>query len=301
MGIPVVDATTITQAIDISPLPMRAYQHIYNEYFRDQNVTPEVTISSGAVTTFANDFPLRKRAWGKDYFTSALPWTQRGAEVTIPIEGDIDFVPDYRANTNWSGLSMSGDMQASSGDVEVNSQEGVIQNLTTLKSYALQDGGLTINDLRESVALQKWLENNARGGGRYIEQIFSHFGVISSDARLQRPEFLGGMKTNVVISETLATAETGSTVDVGDMYGHGISVGGSRSIKHYAEEHGYIISVLSILPRTAYQQGIDKDWLKTDKLEFGWPEFGHLGEQPIKQAELYYDITGTDKDDPVGS
>ncbi len=157
----------------------------------------------------------------------------------------------------------------------------------------------SINDLRQAFRLQEWLEKNARGGSRYIEVIKSHFGVTSSDARLQRPEYLGGGKSPVSISEVLQTSETGvastDPTPQGNMAGHGVNVGGGNNFSYYAQEHGYIIGLMSIQPKTAYFQGIPKHFKKFDKFDFYFPSFAHLGEQPIYNYELY--ATGTSQDD----
>ncbi len=156
----------------------------------------------------------------------------------------------------------------------------------------------TIIDLRNAFKLQEWLEKNARGGSRYIESIKSHFDVNSSDGRLQRPQYLGGGKSPVAISEVLQTsAAAAQPTPQGNMAGHGIAVGANNSFSYRSEEHGYIIGIMSILPRTTYQQGIPKHFLKFDKFDYYWPEFAHIGEQPIINKELYY--SGTSEDDAV--
>ena len=148
--------------------------------------------------------------------------------------------------------------------------------------------GSTINELRQAFQIQKWLERNARGGTRYIEQILSHFGVKSSDARFQRPEYLGGGKTPVTVSEVLQMSSSDETSPQGNMAGHGVSVGNSNQFSRYFEEHGMIIGIMSVLPRTAYMQGIPRFMTKTDRYDFFWPEFAHLGEQAVKSKELFW-------------
>lgn len=301
MGIPVAKyEDTITQPLSVSVLPFRAYQMIYNEYYRDQNLEAPIEFAvSGTVSSadIGRLVTLRKRAWEKDYFTSCLPWAQRGGEVLLPIEGSVTFEPDYAASSSvfetvtgnpaeWLGLSADG-----LGNLSTDSNVGEIlrlENLAEETEYEIDSTSVTINDLRRSIKLQEWLEKNARAGSRYIEQIFSHFGVKSSDARLQRPEYLGGGKSPVVISEVLSTAETTETPQ-GNMAGHGIAVGNSNRFSKYFEEHGYIIGIMSCLPRTAYQQGIDRMYTKFDKLDYYWPEFAHLGEQEVLLKELYHD------------
>ena len=147
--------------------------------------------------------------------------------------------------------------------------------------------GININDLRTSNALQRWFERNARGGSRYIEQILSHFGVRSSDARLQRPQFLGGGRMPISVSEVLQTSSTDETSPQANMAGHGISAGINNGFKHYFEEHGYIIGIMSITPRSGYQQGVPRDFTKFDNMDFYFPEFAHLSEQEVKNQELF--------------
>ena len=160
--------------------------------------------------------------------------------------------------------------------------------------------GVSINDLRTSNALQRWFERNARSGSRYIEQILSHFGVRSSDARLQRPQFLGGGRTPISVSEVLQTSSTDSTSPQANMAGHGISAGVNHGFKRYFEEHGYIIGIMSIRPRTGYQQGVPKDFRKFDNMDFYFPEFAHLGEQVIKNEEVYLQQYSASNDEVFG-
>jgi len=140
------------------------------------------------------------------------------------------------------------------------------------------------------IRFQEWFEKNARGGTRYIESILSHFGVRSSDARLQRPEYIGGDYQNMVISEVLSTAEnTDASIPVGQMAGHGISVGGGKHFSYRAEEHGVIIGLISVVPDTAYQQGAHRKFTRFDRLDYPWPVFGNLGEQEVLNKELKWD------------
>lgn len=291
----------------ISALPFKAYQLIYNEYYRDQNLEGKVPISltSGDQSAFVEEeMLLRMRAWEKDYFTSALPWAQRGGDVTLPVGGQVNFVPDYATNSkviSYDGSYRSGNLSGeggSTGALIINSTPpvyGRIENLKN-KSYDLVNPDLTVNELRRATKLQQWLERNALGGSRYIEQIFSHFGVKSSDSRLQRPEYLGGGKQPVTISEVLQTSQTDTTPQ-GNMSGHGISVGTTNQFSKSFEEHGFIIGIMSILPRTAYQQGVPRMFTRTTKLDYYWPEFAHLGEQEVKNKELYHKFDQAGGDD----
>ena len=145
----------------------------------------------------------------------------------------------------------------------------------------------SINELRRAFRLQEWLERNARGGTRYIEQILAHFGVKSSDARLQRPEYITGVKTPVVISEVLNTTGIDGELPQGNMAGHGVAVTTGKFGSYFCEEHGWIMGIMSVMPKTAYQQGIPKMFQKFDNLDYYWPSFANIGEQEVKQSEIF--------------
>ena len=291
----------------VSALPFRAYQLIYNEYYRDQNLTDPISFSldSGEilVADLRNLLTLRRRAWEKDYFTSALPWLQRGPEVTVPVGGD-QFSTVTLDRTAGNQMVLNNNGKAADGELFAPGTAGVTGTLGWKNESGSSSGpawldpngtlkvdtsqlGVNINDLRTSNALQRWFERNARGGSRYIEQILSHFGVRSSDARLQRPQFLGGGRMPISVSEVLQTSSTDETSPQANMAGHGISAGVNNGFKHYFEEHGYIIGIMSITPRSGYQQGVPRDFTKFDNMDFYFPEFAHLSEQEIKNKEIY--------------
>ena len=329
---------------EYSLMPLRAYQMIYNEYYRDQNLTPEVQISKASGSGSSDDVvmsgtdyntrlealtalcTLRKRAWEKDYFTSSLPFLQRGVAAQIPfgnplIKGE-GIAKVYKCTSTDNQVAFSS--SASSDDLDfdpnqlksnyvINSQGNVINSGTraalaqqgtlaginlngthavTTKDIAagLYIDGLaapTINELRLSNHIQKWLELNARVGSRYIEQILGHYGVRVPDYRLDRPEYLGGGKSAVQISEVLQTSATDDVSPQGNMSGHGYSVGASNKFKYTFDEHGIVLGICSVLPRTAYYQGISRFLKKFDKFDHYFPEFAHLSEQAVKEEEIY--------------
>jgi len=285
MGLPTLDVTTGT-VTNISALPFAAYQCVYNEYYRDQNLIAPVdyVLEDGDNDShFGILTKLRNRAWEHDYFTASLPFAQKGAAVDIPlgaVNGDAAIYANSPAgNTTLAGTPYVIDLQ---GDFNP-----AIATDIWAQTDGLQVEPTTINDLRRAYRLQEWLEKNARGGTRYIESILSHFGVKSSDARLQRPEYITGVKTPVVISEVLNTSGTEDQLPQGNMAGHGIAVSSGKSGSYYAEEHGYIIGVMSVMPKTAYQQGIPRTFLKLDPLDYFWPSFANIGEQEVQVQELY--------------
>lgn len=288
MGVPCSSTFNIAQGnqLQINAMPFRAYTKIYNEYYRDQTLNEEAIVNKtgGAVGSTEKDeiTSIRYRSWEKDYFTSALPWAQRGGEVLLPttiqyLEDAELFIQPGQGTPQAGGLSVAGN----------NMEDGANNHLSVQNIDNLE---ITINDLRRSTKLQEWLERNARAGSRYVEQIFAHFGVKSSDARLQRPEFLGGSKQPVVISEVLNTTSIEGEVPQGNMAGHGISVGKTYAFNKFFEEHGFVIGIMSVLPRTAYYQGLPKIFNKFDKFDYYFPEFANLGEQPVYNKELYWQV-----------
>lgn len=301
--VPVPNGVKAPVGYQVSALPFRDYLLIYNEYYRDQNLTSEVTFSRDSGNEVANVgselLKLRRRAWEKDYFTSALPWVQRGPEVSIPVQGSggsLDVVLKDSPHADTYGIPGTttrpvGTMSLINGALIATPPNVSNHDPAYLEPDNFQvnvdELGVSINDLRTSNALQRWFERNARSGSRYIEQILSHFGVRSSDARLQRPQFLGGGRVPVSVSEVLQTSSTDETSPQANMAGHGISASVNHGFTRYFEEHGYIIGIMSVMPRTGYQQGVPKDFRKFDNMDFYFPEFAHLGEQEIKNEELY--------------
>lgn len=272
--------------IDVSALPFRACALIWNEWYRDQDLQAELPISlaSGTDTTTSKD--LQNVAWEKDYFTSARPWTQKGPEVTLPLGTTAPVFAKNKAtqvdypNFNQGSISGAAALRATTaagaggpfGDYDLRTD-------LTLASAA------SINDLREAFSIQRFQEARARYGSRFSEYL-AYLGVRSSDARLQRPEYLGGGKQTIQFSEVLQTAPADGT-PVGDMAGHGIGAVRSNRYRKYFEEHGYVISFMSVKPKTIYTQGLERHWSRRTKLDFWQKEFEHVGQQEILNKELY--------------
>lgn len=273
-------------------MPLLAYNLIWNEYYRDQSLSapsePILDETTGEVIGFSQN-EVKSRCFMKDYFTSAQPTPQRGDSVYLfhnPIQFGTDTSIGYdvfHGDDFVYGLSKMEEGKTSPFFMWGGSSD---------KHFFTDD--TTINDFFTIQSVQRWLNNNNTFGGRYIEQLLGHFGVISSDARLQRPEYLGGGKSPIQISEVLQTSSTDVTSAQGSMAGHGFGIARSNSFRRTFEEHGYIIGLLSVTPRFSFDTGVVKEFLKTDRFDFPFPEFANLGEQPIDNRELFIDYTNPD-------
>lgn len=320
MGFPSFDKDVLNASPQLSAaadekvcsLPFRAYQLVYNEYFRNQNLQNEIEFDYGQGKedgpNIGKIFQFRRKCWEKDYFTSCLPWAQRGEAMKLPIDINSDasalvsapVVVDRVTNpTNPAFVGTFG-VEAESGTMFANVPAGTgipTANLTgtaTIDSSQISFTGLsigTISDFRACLRLQQWMENNARCGSRYIEQLLSHFGVVSSDARLQRPELLGGGVIPLIFTDieqqSFGDQSTPDNV-LGNLGGKGTLYGKSNGFKKYFEEHGILLGILTILPRTSYSQGIPRAWTAFDKTDWYFPEFANLGEQAVLKKEVFY-------------
>lgn len=285
-----------------SAIPFAAYQCIYDEYYRDQNLQDEIDYQlQDGINTPAQLAALRVRAWMHDYFTASLPFAQKGGAVTIPL-GSFDDVRVYRQDENSNPPNDTTAWQNSDDTqtISVSNQDtGRQNNFLFAETSSLEFDAATINDLRRAFRLQEWLEKMARGGSRYVEQLLVHFGVHSSDKRLNRPEFIGGTKSPVIISEVLQTSETADTPQA-TMSGHGISASSGSRNQYRVEEHGYIIGITTVMPVTAYQQGLPRHFSRTSYLDYAWPTFAHIGEQEVLNKEIYADTTDSLNEETFG-
>lgn len=280
----------------VSAMLFAAYQFVYNEYYRDQNLIDAVPykLVNGDNSSNLELFVLRNRAHEHDYFTSCLPFAQKGAAVEIPLGAITENVQVvYNADSSDTSMSWNTTLNPSatpsSALVPIEDLDPAPDASFVAKTEGLTVGQTTINELRTAERLQQWLEKAARAGSRYFEQILVHFGFKSPDKRLQRPEYITGTKQAIAVSEVLNTTGT-EDAPQGNMAGHGIAYTDGYGGSYFCEEHGFILQIDSTRPKTAYQQGIERFWSKTtDFTDYAFPEFANLGEQAVLNKEIYVD------------
>lgn len=303
MGFPVQAGALGAINQNINLLPFRAYQEIWNEYYRDQTIIARFNFSkaSGVITTADPDYnqlmELHKRAWERDYFTSCLPNPQRGVASAAPIKDYLGQTLARNSSTNALITGATGFITNGAGGLQAN--PGAVNTRLTGEDGTM--GSLLISELRKASALQRFVEKMNRGGARLTEVILMQFGVKSSDARLQRPEYLGGARSPVTISEVVSSYQLNVTppnLPQGNLAGHGIGIGDNHGFpESFFEEHGFIIGVMSIAPRAEYFQGLNKMWQRPTRLDYYWPDFAELGEQAVLNKELYLETAGPGTND----
>lgn len=290
--------------VKINPLPLKAYDLIYDEYYRDMDIslarqfTPLVDGENQIPGGEANYLP-HWRNYSKNYFTSARPWPQAGPEAMLPVsDGTVIWRGRPSGEQNWPKWRDTKDGQNAGSGAVSGEGNSISVGSTTQAGYDpvgtlwVDNSNSSITNLRRALALQTFLERSARFGNRYTEHVYGMFGVTSSDARLQRPEMIGATKAPIKFSEVLN--HTGSTatdaLPQGNMAGHGIGYGGQKKpASYFAEEHGWILSMMTIKVNDGYQQGIPKHMLKQDPFDYALPAFAHIGEQPIQNQEVCFD------------
>lgn len=313
LGVPVLPIAPATandyDGKKIMALPHVAYQWIWSEYYRDRNFIkddeagyPTFPVASGDLGADSGMYLfLRQRNYIQDYFTSALPNTQRGTEILIPMEAAVT----YRQQT--AIRRSDNDALMTNNDLVFTTQaapayaggSAAMQNAPNIDGTAIKvdniesisNGSSTINDFRAAYTLQLYYELMAIGGTRYTEVVEVNFGVRNPDSRLQRPEYLGGGRIDVQISEVVTTAwsvdSDAVSVPAGNMAGHGITYGNTNKFHYFIPEHGYIIGILSIMNKPSYHQGLPKMFQRWSFLDWVWPVFAKLGEQQVDKSEIY--------------
>jgi len=297
MGLPTVGQVGNANTVSHCAFFTRAYNLIWNEWFRDQNLQNSVTVDTGdgPDSSAATNYALLRRGKRHDYFTSALPWPQKGASVTLPL--GISAPVSY-SGTNGEvsvrnfATGLQRGLERNVGDqIQVDTSAAVTGTVPLFADLS-QATAATINQLRQSFQIQKLLERDARGGTRYTEIIRAHFGVISPDARLQRPEYLGGGSTPVIINpiaQTSGTGVTGGSTPLANLAGVGTVLASGHGFTQSFTEHGVIIGLVSIRADLTYQQGLPRMWSRSTRYDFYFPAFAMLGEQPVYNREIFVD------------
>lgn len=319
----------------INALPFRAYNLIYNEWFRDENLIDSVPVPTGDGPDDTDNYNLLKRAKRHDYFTSALPWPQKGPSVDISLTGNApvtgfgkgstwEFTAPVDGTVNWEiqdnlgiknlpSLSRGTFLPLGSSQETLEFQESsILQGLAGRGPYSFRNGELThtsgpdliadlsgvsaitINDLRQAFQIQKFYEKWARGGSRYTETLRVMFNVISPDARLQRPEYLGGTHSRVNVVPTAQTSSTDSVSPQSNLSAFGVLGDIAHGFNKSFVEHGYVIGLVCLRADITYQQGLNRMWSRRQLFDFYWPTLAHLGEQVVYNREIYTQGTAED-------
>lgn len=309
MGIP--GANFPGQTINPNALPFRAYNLIYNEWYRDQNLQNSTIVNLGDGPDTGANYVLLRRNKKHDYFTSCLPSPQKGAAVSLPLQGTA---PIIGLGTNAAATTVAGPqvVKETSGSTATYNNFTAGNGATISTIYMNATAGLggypqvfadlsqatasTINALRLAVQTQKLLERDMRGGTRYTESLQMHWGVHPQDSRLQRPEYIGGGSSDIqtsAIAQTTGSGVTGQTTNFGSLAGQATATG-QHHFQLVAQEHGYILGLMSLMTRPTYQQGLHRMWNRSTRYDFAWPEFAAIGEQGVFNSEIYIQGTGAD-------
>lgn len=294
LGIPI--AASYSPNLQYSALPFRAYAAIYNEFFRDQQLVTALTIDTTDGQDTTTNTSIQKVSWEKDYFSTLRTSEQLGTEVTIPLLGDAPITGLGKSDQSYASSTTnvyetdgSGTTQYANSSVTASlhtEEDPSNSGYPNIRADLSAASGVSINDLRLNIALQRYKENRNEDGARYIEYLLNAFGVRSSDARLNNPEYLGGGRQTITFSEVLSTADSGTDV-VGTMRGHGVAAMRSNRYIRFFEEHGLVMSLLSVVPKAIYSDGLPRFWSKTTKEEFYQRELAHIGDMAVPNSEIY--------------
>lgn len=303
-GLPTVGQVGGANTISVSALPLRAYNLIYNEWFRDENLINSTTVNLGDGPDPVANYSLLRRGKRPDYFTMALPWPQKGGTsvslplgTSAPVKGQANFwlsngtAANTLAQTNASATANYLAAATGTGAMYARGQAG------DMYADLSQATAATINQLRQAFQIQKLLERDARGGTRFKEIIYAHFGVISADARLDRPEYLGGGSNPIIfnpIAQTSATGVTGGSTPIGNLAAMATAVSNKHGFTQSFTEHGHVIGLVAVRADLTYQQGLRKLWSRSTRYDFYFPVFAMLGEQAILNKEIYADGSAND-------
>lgn len=328
LGFPIQESGS---TLSVSAFPFYAYNLVWNEYYRDENLDDEVDLDNRQILY---------RRWRKDYFTSAFLSTQRGEQMGIKFNAFLTGLPQSRVFERLHEFLQTGMVVGSTGGQlyplvqkllavtppDPTSQGQTSQNIygagsdaptgtdyitsfnsgigdldANLNAYfsdlGISSNAVSIADLRLAVQIQRFKELNMRSGYRYTEFLKAHFGVAPTDARLDRPEFIGGSRSPILFNEVLQTSSTDSVSPQGNMAGRGITADRNFIGKYRVPEFGCIIGIVSVMPRANYQQGVNRQWSRLTRYDYYFPEFAHLSEQPILTKEIY--ATGSAADNAV--
>lgn len=315
--------TNVNKPLKVNALPFRAYNLIFNEWFRDENLQESLKVPTNDGPDDLSDYNLVRRGKRHDYFTSCLPWPQKGPGVEISIGGSANLqatvvgagIPTFNCSTSNGNIAVGSFYGSQQTNRDLSSVYHTVNGIPSAsvdakqlswKDPALSVSGIadlssatpiSINDLRQAFQIQKLYERDARGGTRYTEILRSHFGVISPDARLQRPEYLGGSSARISINPVQQTSATNDTTPQGNLAAFGVVSDSFHGFSKSFVEHGYVFGFVNVRADLTYQQGLNRMWSRKSRFDFYWPVLAHLGEQAVLNKEIY--AQGTADDDKV--